>query len=227
MSALLASLLLPLRQLDDRAFLAPLLKGALGAALGCAALIVLGGWGAEALLGQTGWLGSYSGVLGGMLALIVAVWLFVPLLLAVASLFLDDVASAVEARFYPSLPPARGASLAAQGRAGLGLAARVLLWTLLALAATLAVPPFGVVLFPVVATVSLGQGLFEGVAWRRMGVAEARALRRRLGLPVYVLGGALAALALVPVLNLLVPVLGAAAMTHLLHRSGPVGRVPA
>jgi len=220
MPALLASLILPLRQLGDPAFLAPLLKGALGAALGCAALIFLAARGTEALLGLAGWLGSLSGVLGGALGLVVAVWLFVPMLLGIASLFLDDVASAVEARFYPGLPPARGASLAAQGWAGLGLGLRVLLWTLLALVATLAVPPLGVVLFPVIGAVFLGQGLFEGVAWRRMGLAEARALRRRIGWPVYGLGAALTALALVPGLNLLVPVLGAAAATHLLHRSG-------
>ena len=220
MSSLLASLLLPLRQLGDPAFLSPLLKGALGAALGCGALIFLGARGAEALLGPTGWLGSYSGVLGGTVGVVAAIWLFVPMLLLIASLFLDDVASAVEARFYPGLPPARGASLAAQGWAGLALGLRVLFWTLLALAATLAMPPLGAVLFPIIATVSLGQGLFEGVAWRRMGIAEARALRHRMSVPVYILGGALTALALVPVLNLLVPVLGAAAMTHLLHRSG-------
>lgn len=219
MSALLASLILPFHQLDDRAFLAPLVKGAIGAALTLGALIWLGVSGAGALLGHAGWLGSLGGVLGGALGLVLALWLFVPMLLVIASLFLDDVASAVEARFYPGLPPARGASLAAQGWAGLALGVRVLAWMLLALVATLAVPPLGALLFPLIGAISLGQGLFEGVAFRRMEVAQARALRRRIGLPVYVLGAALAALAVVPLLNLLVPVLGAAAMTHLMHRS--------
>ncbi len=37
----------------------------------------------------------------------------VPVMLAVAGLFLDAVAEAVERRFYPGLPPARGASCVA------------------------------------------------------------------------------------------------------------------
>ncbi|MFC7539957.1 hypothetical protein ACFQU2_11535 [Siccirubricoccus deserti] len=38
-------------------------------------------------------------------------------------------------------------------------------------------------------------------------------------MPVLGLGAVLAAMALVPGLNLLVPVLGTAAMTHLMHRN--------
>ena len=70
-----------------------------------------------------------------------------------------------------------------------------------------------------VSAFGLGHGLFEGVAQRRMGVAEARALRRGREAPVLGIGAVLAALSLVPVLNLFVPVLGTAAMTHLLHRN--------
>jgi uncharacterized protein involved in cysteine biosynthesis len=38
--------------------------------------------------------------------------------------------------------------------------------------------------------------------------------------PVLAIGGVLAALALLPFVNLAVPVLGTAAMTHLFHRAG-------
>jgi CysZ protein len=154
-----------------------------------------------------------------VLALGLAVWLFVPVMLAIAGLFTDSVAAAVERRFYPGLPPARGAGLAAQARFNLGLALRMGLLTLLVLPIGLVLPPLGAVLFWAVSAVALGHGLFEGVAQRRMGVAEARALRRRRQGAVLAAGGVLAALALVPGLNLLVPVLGTAAMTHLLHRA--------
>ena len=48
----------------------------------------------------------------------------------------------------------------------------------------------------------------------------ARALRRRREARVLGVGAVLAGIALVPGLNLLVPVVGTAAMTHVLHRNG-------
>jgi len=210
--------LLTFRQLGDPALLAPLLKGFLGALLAFLALAGLASWGVGELAGGTGWLAAVAAAAGGIAALVLAVWLFVPLMLAIAGLFLDPVAAAVERRFYPGLPPARGASLAAQTRFNLGLALRMALLTLLALPVALALPPVGAVLLWLLSTVSLGHGLFEGVAQRRMSVPQARALRRRRQGGVLAIGAVLAAMALVPGLNLLVPVLGTAAMTHLLHR---------
>jgi uncharacterized protein involved in cysteine biosynthesis len=124
----------------------------------------------------------------------------------------------VERRFYPGLPPARGASLAAQARFNLGLALRFGLLSLLALPVALLLPLLGAVLFWALSAVALGHGLFEGVAQRRMSVADSRALRRRREAAVLGLGAVLGAMAAVPGINLLVPVLGTAAMTHLLHR---------
>jgi CysZ protein len=216
---MIAPLLLAIRQLGDRAFLGPLLKGLGGAVLVFAGLVVAGAWGADALAGGSGWVAKTAAALGGLLALGLAVWLFVPVMLAVAGLFLDPVAEAVERRFYPGLPPARGASLTAQARFNLRFGLRMGALSLATLPLALAVPPVGTVLLWLVSAFGLGHGLFEGVAQRRMGVAEARALRRRREVPVLGIGGVLAALSLVPALNLLVPVLGTAAMTHLLHRN--------
>ncbi len=218
MNAIAASLVLPLRQLGDPAFISPLLKGLLGAVLAFGGLVALSGWGIGALAGGTGWLATVAALLGGLLALAAAVWLFIPVVLAIAGIFSDEVAAAVEARFYPALPPAAGASLAAQAGANLGLAFKVLLLSVLVLPVALMLPHIGAVVFWIIAAVSLGNGFFEGVAQRRMSVADSRALRRRRRLPVLMLGGVLAALALVPGVNLLIPVLGTAAMTHLLHR---------
>jgi uncharacterized protein involved in cysteine biosynthesis len=60
----------------------------------------------------------------------------------------------------------------------------------------------------------------ELAALRRMDLAAARAWRRRHRLTLFVAGIPAALLALVPVANLLVPVLGAAAFTHLAVRLG-------
>lgn len=50
-----------------------------------------------------------------------------------------------------------------------------------------------------------------------MSVAAARALRRRREVSVLMLSGVMSRLAMVPLANLLVPVLGTATKTHLLH----------
>ncbi|WP_338663287.1 EI24 domain-containing protein [Pararoseomonas sp. SCSIO 73927] len=222
---MIASLVMPLSQVLDRGFRGPLLKGMAGAVLALGALVWATGWAMDTLAGGTGWLAAAAGVLGGLAGLFAAFWLFVPFALAIAGLFLDETAEAVERRHYPLLPPPhRGASLAAQGVFNVALALKVLALNLVLLPVALLLPLLGGALLWVVAAVSLGHGLFEGVAQRRMPVAEARRLRRRREFSVVTVGAAMATLALLPVANLLVPVLGTAAMTHLLHRGadGPV-----
>jgi CysZ protein len=215
---MMSALFLSFRQLGDPAFRTPLLKAAGLAALGFAGLVALCAWGADWLAGGEGWIAAVASALGGLLALFGAVWLFLPAVIAIAGLFLDGVAGAVERVHYPQLPPARGAPLHAQVMASLRLALRVLGLMVVALPIALLMPPLGAVVLFVVGAFSLGYGLFDGVAQRRMGVVPALALRRRLRLPILGLGAVLAAASAVPLLNLMVPVLGTAAMTHLFHR---------
>ncbi|HEY8610699.1 MAG TPA: EI24 domain-containing protein [Roseomonas sp.] len=221
---MIASLVMPFDQIFDRGFRGPLLKGVLGAVLALGALIALADWAVMSLAGGSGWLATAAGVLGGVAGVFAAFWLFVPFALAIAGLFLDETAAAVERRHYPGLPEARGASLAAQGVFNVTLALKVLALNLVLLPVALLLPLLGGLLLWLVAAISLGHGLFEGVAQRRMPVAEARVLRKRREFSVLAVGAVLAALALLPFANLLVPVLGTAAMTHLLHRGadGPV-----
>lgn len=217
---MIRALLLTLRQLPDPAFFSPLLKA------GLLALLAFGGaaWGAgwamqHWLAGTSGWLAEIAATLSGLLVLASALWLALPVILALTGLFLDPVAAAVERRFYPALPPARGASLGATIGYGLSLGVKMLVLNLLAL--PLLIPPltpFGAAVYFLLATWALGHGTFEGVAQRRMSVADSRAARRAQAGGVLGIGAVLAAMALVPFLNLLVPVLGTAAMTHLLHR---------
>lgn len=220
---MIAPFLLALRQLGDPAFLGPLLKGLGGALLVFAGLVAAGAWGAEALAGGgSDWLARTATAIGGILALVLAVWLFVPVMLAVAGLFLDPVAEAVERRFYPALPPAQGAGLAAQTGFNLWFGLKMALLSLVALPFILALPPAGTVLLWLVSAYGLGHGLFEGVAQRRMSVEAARALRRRFEGRVLAAGAVLSAMSLIPGLNLLVPVFGTAVMAHVLHRNDNV-----
>lgn len=219
------AILLAFGQLGDPEFRRPVILGGLGALL--ALLLLAGGAGFSigwAAGGMPGWVVTLLQALGGLLALGLAWWLFLPLAIAIAGAFLDPVASAVEARHYPGLPPARGASLAAQGwwnvKFGLGmLALQILLLPLV-----IFLPVAGAAIALAIAAHAMGVGLFEGVAQRRMGIAEARMARRAQRWQVWLLGLALAAIAAVPFINLLVPVLGTAAAVHLLHAPAALGR---
>ena len=213
-----SALLLAFRQIGDPAFRRPLLLGALLALAAGLALAGVASWGVAWLAGGEGWIAAAAAAAGGLLVLVAMWWLFLPLLLAVASLFLDGVAGAVESRHYPALPPAEGASTTAQAWSGLVLAAKMGGLTLILLPLALLVPVVGILVLWAVAAVGLGEGLFLGVAQRRMPVAAAEALKRRRRREIWALGGVLALLGVVAPLNLLVPVIGTAAMVHLLHR---------
>ena len=150
-------------------------------------------------------------------------FLFVPLATAIATQFVDSIAGAVERRHYPGLPPAQAASLAAQAWDGVALGAMVLAMQVLALAVSLLVPGLGLLVGWFVTAWAIGRGLFMAVALRRLPRAEAlSAYRARRG-RVLLHGALVAAAALVPGANLLAPVLGLAAMVHVL---GPAVSLP-
>jgi CysZ protein len=214
--SLLSPPLRALAQLDDPAFLGVLVRSVLWALAAFAALAVALARGTEAALAGHPWL---AGLLGSVGALVLAFYFFLPLASVIAMLYVERVAAAVERRNYPALPPAQPAPFAAQAWDGLALGLRVLVWQVAALLLSL-IPVLAPVAAPLgwlIAAWSVGRGLFVAVAMRRMGRAQATALyvRRR---PSVLAQGALIALGcVVPGVNLLVPVLGTAAMVHLLH----------
>jgi uncharacterized protein involved in cysteine biosynthesis len=217
---MLSAWILALEQLPDPRMRRPLVLGLAAAALLFLALFGGGTWLVTSAATGGGWLDRVLEALGGIAAFAVAVLLFGPATLVVAGMLLDDVAAAVEAKHYPGLPPARRSGLAEQALAGLGLGARVLGFTLLALPLALLLPGLGWAVWLAVAAYAYAREYAELAALRRMDLAAARAWRRRHRLTLFVAGIPAALLALVPVANLLVPVLGAAAFTHLAVRLG-------
>jgi CysZ protein len=209
---------LALSQLDDPAFRRPLLWGVLGAALSIALLVWGAIEGAAWLAGGTGWLSWLAQAGGGLAALVLAWWLFLPVAAAIAAQLVEPVAAAVERRHYPHLPPPRGASVAAQIAFGLRFGLKLLALQLVLLP-LLFVPVVGFALAVVVSAHALGSGMVQQTALLRMDVPQAQQAWRRLRWAGWGLGLVLAAMALVPLLNLLVPVLGTAASVHLLQQS--------
>ncbi len=199
-----AALFLALGQIGDPAFRRPLLWGVLGAAVAIALLawgaVELAAWAAA---GEPGWLSWLAQAGGGAAALIAAWWLFLPVAAAIASQLVEPVAAAVERRHYPGLPPAEGASVAAQIGFGLRFGLRLLLLQILLLP-LLFVPVVGPMAALLLAAHTLGSGLVQQTALLRMDSAAARMAWRRRRLAGWTLGLLLALMALVPGLNLLV-----------------------
>ena len=195
-----------IRQLPDPALFGVLWRSVL---LALAAFVVLVAGCASALRHSVGEGGAWSwlaGAAGGIVALLAALWLFLPVAIVIASLYLERVCRAVERRFYPGLPPPDGASVAAQAWDGLAIGVQVLALQLFAVLLALLLPGIGLLLGWAVSAWAIGRGLFVAVAMRRMDRAQAMRRYRRQR-PAVLLQGLLLALAAgVPGLNLLVPV---------------------
>lgn len=210
---------LALGQLDDPAFLGALVRSVLLALAAYAVLLAGSAYGIGVLLAAYHWPGWLGGLLGSIGVVALAFWLFLPTVVLIATFYIDSIAAAVEARHYPWLPTPVPASLAVQMWDGVGLAWRVLLMNLAALLlALLPVPGLGLAMAILVSGWAIGRGLFVAVAMRRMGRNEAIGLYAAHRLAVLVPGVLLAGASIIPGVNLLVPVVGTAAMVHVLDR---------
>jgi len=209
-------------QLGDRVFLGVLLRSLLISALllllTAAVALTAVHWALRDFSWMLGWAG---GVVALVAAAIAAMLLFVPVAGGIAMLLADRVADAVERQHYPNLPPTRPAALTAQIWDALALGLRLLLLQAFALALTLALPGVGLLLGWLVSAWGMGRGLFMTVALRRMPRAAAKAAYRQRRWSVIGQGGAFVLAGMVPLLNLLAPLLGVAAMVHVLHTPAP------
>jgi CysZ protein len=200
-------------------FLGVVLRSLLWSAVCFVALHVAAIWAVHHLLDLHGWLGWTADVVGGVGASIFALWLFLPVAAIIGTLYLERIARAVERRHYPALPPARGAPLASQIWDAAGIGARILLLNVLGLIAALLLPGVGLILTWIIGGYAIGRGLFAAVAMRRMPRFAAQALYRRARPAVLAQGCILALAAYIPALNLLIPVVGTAAMVHVLDQA--------
>jgi uncharacterized protein involved in cysteine biosynthesis len=139
---------------------------------------------------------------------------------AVLQFFADEVVEAVERRYYPAaLARARKLPFRQELAVGLRGAKRAALFNLAALPLALALAVTGVgspLVFWGVNAVLLGRELTELVWLRHASSPEAPPPLNQA--EQLALGGVCAALFLVPFVNLLAPVLGAATATHRIHR---------
>ncbi|MFN3971007.1 MAG: EI24 domain-containing protein [Gemmobacter sp.] len=152
-----------------------------------------------------------------------SVFLMVPVASAFTGLFLDDVVDAVEARHYAHLAPAPRLPLGDVLVDSFNFFALLIAVNLLAVFVYVFAGPAIPVAFWAINGFLLGREYFTLVAMRRLGRAGAKALRARHPLTVWAAGTLMAAPLTIPIVNLLIPVLGAATFTHLFHRLHAAG----
>ena len=221
-------LLLSVRQLSDPPILRVLAKSlaltlVVFLAVGVALDRLLTGRDPCALVpGYSCVIGSAEGGIAATLLTLVGLWLLFPAIaIGILGLFSDEVVAAVEARHYPAEAAcAKPAGWGEAIRLGLGSAGRLIGYNLLALPLYLlllltAIGP--VALFLIVNAVALGRDLDEMVAVRHLDAAQRKARLAATRGGRALTGLVAAGLFMVPLVNLLAPVLGAALATHRFH----------
>ena len=178
---------------------------------------------------QWNWVNETIRWLGGGAVTVLALMLFPASFGIVISVFLEKIADIVEAEHYPQLGKARGVPVWVGIRSGV-----VFLLTLVAL--NLVLLPFylvalfvaglGAVLFYGANGWLAGREYYEQVALRRLDPADVKAWRKANAGVLWLTGIALVFLGTVPILNLIVPVLGVAAMVHVAQSLKPPLNLP-
>jgi len=217
---MLSAFSLALGQLTDPRVIRVLIKSLL-VTLALFAMLGTAGWyGLDGALDSFAALRDYSDLVSLLIVLIAGWLLWRILALLVLQFFADEVVHAVEARYYPAAAAnARKLGFREELTNGLRGAGRAVLFNLIALPVALVLLITGVgaaLVFGLVNAVLIGRELQDMVWLRhRHDPAASAPLRKweRLAL-----GGAVTALLAVPFVNLLAPLLGAAAATHLIHR---------
>jgi len=211
-------------QLPDPAFRRVLTLGlgmtvSLFAVLVLAVPIAISGIGLDGIpwLGSTPWLGDLLELGGFLVALAISFLIFPAVASFFISFFLDDIVDAVDARHYPDREPGGrltfGQSLAVAGR-----------FTALVLAANLLMLPIYLLLWFLSAInlfvlyglngYLLSREYYELVALRHLDTGAAARLRKANRGRLLIVGVVIAVLLTIPLVNILAPMVAAAAMVH-------------
>jgi CysZ protein len=164
-------------------------------------------------LAPWGWGNDIIEVAAGLGLAVLAFFMVAPVTALFAGLYLDHIAGLVERKHYPKDPPGR--ELPVLKAALLGIQ-----FGLLVLIVNLAVLPMllfgiGAIALLIANAYLLSREYFEMAAMRHMPVEEARQLRRENSIEVFTAGFIPAILALVPFVNLAVPLFSTSYFVHI------------
>jgi CysZ protein len=162
---------------------------------------------------QTPWLETMAAIGTGLALLVLFFFLMAPVTAMFAGLYIDQVAEKVEAKHYAHHP--LGKALPAVKSILLSLQFGLLVLLINILALPLVFTGIGAIVLVVINAYLLSREYFEMAAMRHMTIAEAKALRKDSGASVFVAGLLPAVMAVIPILNLTVPIFATAYFVHL------------
>ncbi len=169
------------------------------------------------LVGTVSWLNDVLNYSGILLVLVLPVFLMVPVASAITSIFLEEVAQAVEDKNYAHLPPAPKIPLSESIQDGLSFMGVLIVANLLALILYAIFTPLALFIFWGMNGFLLGREYFTLAAMRRLGREGARQLRAKHTATIWLAGTLMAIPLSVPLVNLVIPIIGVATFTHIYH----------
>lgn len=170
------------------------------------------------LIGPVTWVENLASGGSVLLMMGLSVFLMAPVASAFIGLFLEDVAEEVEAHHYPNLPalaPKPFAQTVEETLRFFGIVLGANLIALMLLPFFFFLAPF---IFLGMNGYLLSREFFQMVSSRRMAPEAARALYHQNRFTIWTAGVLMAVPLSIPLVNLVVPVLGAASFTHLFHK---------
>ena len=227
---ILSSFFAALGQMFDPRFRNVLLTGVVLTVLLLVGISVVFVWLIEALIGdavtlpligEVTWVDDAASWGSIVLVLILSIFLMVPVASAITSMFLDTVAQAVEDEHYPKLGPADSIPIKDAIQDSVGFLGVLIGANILALVLYVFFSPAAPLIFWALNGFLLGREYFTLAAIRRVGRKEAKLLRSRYSGTIWLAGFLMAVPLTLPLLNLFIPIIGAATFTHLFHRLSP------
>ncbi len=169
-------------------------------------------------IGEITWIDNLASWAVIPVMLIASIFLMIPVASAFTGFFLDNVADAVEAKHYPDLPPAAHVPFSESLVETLKFLGLLLAVNLAALILCLIFAPFAPLIFWGVNGLMLGREYATLVARRRMSATQVHAFRTRHFTTIWLAGICMAIPLTIPVMNLIMPIIGVAGFTHIVHR---------
>jgi CysZ protein len=162
------------------------------------------------------WVETIAAIGAGLGLLVLFFFLMAPVTALFAGLYLDVVSAKVEQKHYAGDVP--GKALPTLKALVVGLQFGLLVLAINILALPLVFTGFGAIALIVINAYLLSREYFEMAAMRHLERQEAKDLREQNAFQVFVAGLLPAAMALVPFLNLLVPIFSTSYFLHLFKR---------
>lgn len=170
------------------------------------------------IVGEITWLDDILSFAGVFTMLALSVFLMVPVASAITSMFLETVAQAVEDAHYPHLPPVQPVPFSDALRDTVNFLGVLIAANIVALFAYVFLPFAAIFIFWGLNGFLLGREYYTLAAMRRVGRVEAKRLRSKHSGTIWLAGVLMAMPLTVPIVNLAIPIIGAATFTHLFHR---------